>query len=254
MKYKKLLKKTVKRRVFEAKKSFKRGFKFMVFRNKYSRTARKYARMEVHRALKHGFRYIQTQIAIRPRIRLFSKVTLVLIISLFLTSKAAGYFKARESDIKVNGQAILVAKTNESTKTTDETILQASISSKRSPFDFRMPVESGVLSQGFSSYHRADDIAAAYGSPIYPLGSGKVEFAGFMPDGRGMTVVIDHGDGLKSLYAHMSKIDVGVSDVISETTVIGNIGLTGHTTGPHVHLEIYDNGVTTDPSSVLPDN
>lgn len=254
MKCIKLLKKTLKRRSFVAKRSLRRGFKFVVFRSKYSRMARKYARMEVHKALKLGFRFIQTQIAIRPRIRLFSKATLVLIISLFLTSKAAGYFKDREPDIKVNGQAILVAKTNESSNPTDETVLQASISSKRSPFDFRMPVQNSVISQGFSSYHRADDIAAAYGSPIYPLGAGKVEFAGFMPDGRGMTVVIDHGDGLKSLYAHMSKIDVGVGNVISETTVIGNIGLTGHTTGPHVHVEVYDNGVATDPSSVLPDN
>ena len=253
MKLIKLLKKVLKRRTFEAKRGLKRGFKFVVFKNKYSRDLRKYARMEAHRALKHGFRYIQTQIAIRPRIRLFSKLTLALIISLFLTSQGASYFKAKEPEIKVNGQAILVAKTNED-NSSDETVLQASISSKRSPFNFRMPVENSVISQGFSSYHRADDIAAAYGSPIYPLGSGKVEYVGYMPDGHGMTVVVDHGDGLKSLYAHMSKIAVGIGDVISETTAIGNIGLTGHTTGPHVHVEVYDNGVATDPSSVLPDN
>lgn len=254
MKYKNTLKKVLKRRVFEAKRSIKRGFKFVVFRNQYSKVIRKYARMEAHNAVKQGFRHIQTQIAIRPRIRLVSKATLVLIISLFLTSRAAGYFKDKEPDIKVNGQAILVAETNESTNPTDETVMQADISSKRSPFDFRMPVNDGVISQGFSSYHKANDIAAAYGSPIYALGSGKVEFAGYLPDGRGMTVVVDHGDGLKSLYAHMSKIDVGVGNVISETTAIGNIGLTGHTTGPHVHVEVYDNGVAINPSSVLPDN
>src|SRR3989344_5780193 len=155
MKLIKLLKKVLKRRTFEAKRGLKRGFKFVVFKNKYSRDLRKYARMEAHRALKHGFRYIQTQIAIRPRIRLFSKLTLALIISLFLTSQGASYFKAKEPEIKVNGQAILVAKTNED-NSSDETVLQASISSKRSPFNFRMPVENSVISQGFSSYHRAD--------------------------------------------------------------------------------------------------
>lgn len=253
MKTLKFVKKALKRRTSEAKRSMKRGFKFVVFKNSYSRSVRKYARMEAHRALKHGFRYIHTQITIRPRIRLFSKLTLALIISLFLTSQGASYFKAREPEIKVNGQAILVAKTNESAKTTDETVLQAGISSKRSPFNFRMPVENSVISQGFTSYHRADDIAAAYGSPIYPLGSGKVEYVGYMADGHGMTVVVDHGDGLKTLYAHMSKIAVGIGDVISETTVIGNIGLTGHTTGPHVHIEVFDNGIMINPSSVLPD-
>lgn len=253
MKILKFVKKALKRRTSEAKRSLKRGFKFVVFKNKYSRIARKYARMEAHKALKHGFRDIQTQITIRPRIRLFSKLTLALIISLFLTSQGASYFKAKEPEIKVNGQAILVAKTNDDAKTAEETELQASISSKRSPFNFRMPVENGLISQGFSSYHRADDIAAPFGSPIFPLGGGKVEYVGFMPDGHGKTIVIDHGDGLKSLYAHMSRMDVGAGDVISETTKIGDVGLTGHTTGPHVHIEVFDNGIMINPSSVLPD-
>ena len=253
MKLNKQLRKSVKRQVVIAKRAAKRSFRFVVFKNKYSRLIRKYAKMEANKAIKHGFKGVQNQIAIRPRIRLFSKLTLILIILLFLTNLGAGYLKAKEADIKVNGEAILVAKNNEA-KNPDEILLQASIAAKRSPFNFRMPVVGGVISQGFSGYHRADDIAAAYGSPIYPLGGGKVIYVGFMPDGHGNTVIIDHGDGLQSLYAHMSRMDVGRGDVISETTKIGNVGLTGHTTGPHVHIEVFDNGVMINPSSVLPDN
>ncbi len=253
MKLKKQLKKSIKRQVVLGKRAIRRSFKFVVFKNKYSRIVRKYAKMEAFQAIKRGFKGVQRQIAIRPRIRLFSKFTLILIVLLFLTNMGASYFKAKEPEIKVNGQQILVAKNSES-QNPEETLLQASVSSKRSPFDFRMPVSDGIITQGFSSYHHADDIAASYGTPIYPLGGGKVEFAGYMTDGHGDTVVIDHGDGLKTLYAHMSQIDVGVGNVISETTKIGNIGLTGHTTGPHVHIEVFDNGVMINPSSVLPDN
>ena len=91
------------------------------------------------------------------------------------------------------------------------------------------------------------------GSPIHPLGSGIVEFAGKLVDGKGNVVIVDHGDGLKSLYAHMGRIDVGVGNMVNSSMTIGTVGLTGHTTGPHVHLEIYDNSLMIDPASVLPD-
>jgi len=247
----KQLRRSVKRQVVVGKRVVKRSFGFVFFSNKYSRIARKYAKMAAGRALKRGFYGLATQIAIRPRIRLFSKATLILFILLFLTNIGAEYFKANASDIKVDGQAILVAK-DSNLLNPAETLLQASVSAKKSPFDFRMPVAGGVISQGFSTDHRAYDIAVAYGSPIYPLAGGKVAYVGYMSDGHGNTVIIDHGDGLRSLYAHMSKMDVGAGDVISETTKIGNVGLTGNTTGPHVHIEVSDNGFTINPSSVLP--
>ena len=81
-----------------------------------------------------------------------------------------------------------------------------------------------------------------------------IEFAGRVFDGKGNIVVIDHGDGLKSLYAHMGKIEVGVGNTVDTKTAIGTVGLTGHTTGPHVHLEIYDHDVAVNPASVLPDD
>ncbi|MBU2052114.1 M23 family metallopeptidase, partial [Patescibacteria group bacterium] len=70
--------------------------------------------------------------------------------------------------------------------------------------------------------------------------------------GWGNTVVIDHGNGLKSRYAHMKKIMVIEGDQISKDQSVGTVGLTGWTTGPHLHLEIFQNGRAIDPASVLP--
>src|SRR3990167_6048681 len=114
------------------------------------------------------------------------------------------------------------------------------ISPKESPFDFIKPA-NGYVSQGFRSYHRAVDITGDLGSDIKPLGKGKVEFTGYLADGRGYTVVVDHGEGLKSLYAHMGKIYVGIGNEVTSSQALGSIGLTGRTTGPHVHVEVYDN-------------
>ena len=254
MKLNKKLKRVVIAKNSAFKKSIRRGFKVVVFRNAYSKVVRKYAKMEARRALKLGFRFVQTQIAIRPRIRLISKVTLALLIALFLTNIGSNYLKAKEADIKVNGQAVLVATKADAVNAADEETVEAVISSKRSPFDFRMPVDGGQITQGFSSYHRANDIAVNYDSPIYSLGDGKVEFAGFIVDGRGNTVVVDHGDGLKTLYAHMHNIKVNIGEQVSGTTVIGSVGLSGRTTGSHVHVEVYDGGLSINPASVLPAN
>src|SRR3989338_6115600 len=75
------------------------------------------------------------------------------------------------------------------------------------------------------------------------LGRGQVEYTGYMVDGHGYTVVVDHGDGLKSLYAHMGKINVGTGNEVDSSTSVGSVGLTGRTTGAHLHLEINDNGI-----------
>ena len=66
-------------------------------------------------------------------------------------------------------------------------------------------------------------------------------------------VVVDHGEGLKSLYAHMGQIQVGVGNEVNSDTVLGKVGLTGRTTGAHVHVELYDNNIAVDPAKILPD-
>jgi murein DD-endopeptidase MepM/ murein hydrolase activator NlpD len=235
------------------KRKLIRSIRLVVIRNKYSRTVRRYAHMDAHKAIKIFARFMHFQIKIRPRIKLVSRVTLALIVAFALSIQFAGYVKAKESEVKINGHAVLVADQANIAKTAqaDEQI-SVSISYKHSPFEFKYPVD-GEISQGYSIFHRAYDIAAPFGSPIKPLGSGRVEFAGAVTDGKGNIVIVDHGDGIKTLYAHMSKIEANVGELVTSDSVIGRIGLTGHTTGPHVHLEIYDQGIAINPGDMLPD-
>jgi murein DD-endopeptidase MepM/ murein hydrolase activator NlpD len=112
----------------------------------------------------------------------------------------------------------------------------------------------GMLSQGPTWYHMALDIAAPYGTPIVAAKSGVVIEAnsGGWNWGYGTSVVIDHGGGYTSLYGHMEALNVSVGqNVIGGQTVIGWIGMTGRTTGPHVHFEIRQGGVTVNPLSFV---
>ena len=214
------------------------------------RTLKRYARMELGRALKLFARFATFQLSIRPRIRLIAAVTLILMLSLAATNRMAGFVNAKEGEIKINGQQILVAQENQVDPAPAQ--MEGAILSKQSPFNF-VRLERGYISQGFNWYHRGVDITDDFGAPIRPLGSGKVEFAGYMPDGHGNSVIVDHGDGLKSLYAHMSRIYVGVGNEVNSDVTLGSIGLTGRTTGPHVHVEVEDNGISVDPAKLLPE-
>lgn len=227
-----------------------RKVRSLAFRSKPYRVARRYGRMEATRALRLFFKFIHFQVTIRPRMRLVASVVLVLMLALVASSTAVDYVRSRKQDIKINGQAILVAQNTLQPEPAD---IEASIQSKRSPFDFVKPV-NGYVSQGYRNYHRAVDIATgAVGVPIKSLGRGHVEYTGYMADGHGYTVVVDHGDNLKSLYAHMGKIEVGVGNEVNSSTTLGTVGLTGRTTGAHLHLELYDNEVAVDPSKILPE-
>lgn len=196
--------------------------------------------------------FTHRHIMIRPRLRLVSKVILIGVLALMPLSYASKVVAQNRDKVVVNGHKILVAQAALVANNTDEVNnLDQTIEAKKSPFELQMPV-NGYISQEFSYYHNGVDIAADFGSPIHGLGAGKVAFAGFMPDGHGNTVIIEHENGLVSLYAHMSKIYVGVGDHIDIQRPIGAIGLTGRTTGAHVHVEVMDNGLHVDPAGLLP--
>jgi len=116
---------------------------------------------------------------------------------------------------------------------------------------FRFPVEGGYISQGFWAYHPAIDIAANFGTPVYPVSKGVVERVGFDFNGLGRIVAINHGSGFKSLYAHLKTMEVEVNQEVDEQTVIGFVGLTGRTSGPHLHLEFHENGRFLNPADFL---
>jgi murein DD-endopeptidase MepM/ murein hydrolase activator NlpD len=114
------------------------------------------------------------------------------------------------------------------------------------------PLEIVKINQGYSFFHPAIDLGSETGTPIKPIKEGKVIFAGFRTDGYGNLIIIDHGKGLESFYAHLSKIEVKSDQEVNTKTEIGQVGTTGHATGPHLHLEIHQNGLPLNPLTVLP--
>ncbi len=108
------------------------------------------------------------------------------------------------------------------------------------------------ISQYFSWYHPGIDIANLGGGQIYASDSGTVTTAGW-PDnqGYGNRVVIDHGNGFTTLYAHLSAAYVAPGQKISKGQVIGMMGSTGRSTGVHLHFEVHKNGVSLNPLSFL---
>ncbi|MDD3653253.1 MAG: M23 family metallopeptidase [Desulfotomaculaceae bacterium] len=98
--------------------------------------------------------------------------------------------------------------------------------------------------------HEGIDIAAEENTPMRAAAPGRVVFAG--PRGTyGLAVIIDHGSGMRTLYAHCAKLFVTEGSVVDSTTVIALAGSTGHSTGPHLHLEVLLNGVPIDPLTCL---
>jgi murein DD-endopeptidase MepM/ murein hydrolase activator NlpD len=102
---------------------------------------------------------------------------------------------------------------------------------------------------GYTRMHAGIDFAARYGSPIYAVTDGVVAYAG-RHGGHGNYVRIEHGGGLATGYAHMSRIAAIPGQRVRRGQVIGYVGSTGLSTGPHLHYELYRNGVTVNPLSV----
>ena len=102
---------------------------------------------------------------------------------------------------------------------------------------------------GFSRFHKGMDFAVAYGSPIVAATDGVVTFAG-RHGGHGNYVMLRHGGGLATAYAHMSRIAAQPGTHVSQGQVIGYVGSTGLSTGPHLHYEVYRNGMAINPSTI----
>lgn len=105
---------------------------------------------------------------------------------------------------------------------------------------------NGTITQYFSSAHNGLDIAISAGTPIHAADAGKVVWAGWRTDGLGYCVIIDHLDGYSTVYGHMIRQPaVYVGQYVSRSQVIGYIGSTGHSTGPHVHFMVKSGSATS---------
>lgn len=108
------------------------------------------------------------------------------------------------------------------------------------------PTTGYRITQYFSWRHFAIDVADHVGTPIFAADSGVIQTAGW-GNGYGNQILINHGGGKQTRYAHLSKFLVGVGDVVTKGQEIGLMGSTGWSTGPHVHFEVIINGVKYNP-------
>lgn len=95
--------------------------------------------------------------------------------------------------------------------------------------------------------HPAIDIGGSIGNAIYATDSGVVVYAGWSDYGYGYLIVVDHGNGWQSAYAHLSSVGVGCGQSVFQGSVIGGLGSTGNSSGPHLHFELVYNGAKLNP-------
>ncbi|MEO5318857.1 M23 family metallopeptidase [Arthrobacter sp. CC3] len=116
-----------------------------------------------------------------------------------------------------------------------------------SPFGFR----TSPITGGSGELHTGLDLVASCQTAVFTAGSGTVVEAGWSQNGGGNRIVVDHGNGMKSTYNHLSSIEVSVGAVVAKGQRLGGAGTTGNSTGCHLHFEIVRNGVTVDPQGWL---
>lgn len=133
----------------------------------------------------------------------------------------------------------------------DETVITSQNILTTSP-SIQYPLSSVKITQMFSLFHPGIDLDGVTGDSIKPIKSGKVIAEQYSKYGYGTAIIIDHGNLLTSLYAHLSKTEVKIGDQVNMDTEIGKMGATGHVSGDHLHLEVRDHGIPINPLSVLP--
>ena len=115
-----------------------------------------------------------------------------------------------------------------------------------SPYGWR----DSPFSTGKRTFHGGLDMATSQGTPVYPALDGKVTAVGFNST-YGNYVIISHHSGYKTLYAHMSTVNCKKGNFVYTNTMIGRVGSTGMSTGPHLHFTVYKNGKTVNPNLLL---
>jgi murein DD-endopeptidase MepM/ murein hydrolase activator NlpD len=161
----------------------------------------------------------------------------------------AAALAAQSSELAAQIQAAQVAP-----ERTPQAVIAADIADDApSASGFLWPVSGPVVSPfgiRWGRMHEGIDISAGSGTPVAAAASGTVISTGYM-GGYGNLVVIDHGGGIATAYAHLSGYAVGSGQSVSQGQVVGYVGCTGHCYGPHLHFEVRVNGAAVDPLGYL---
>ncbi len=115
-----------------------------------------------------------------------------------------------------------------------------------------LPVKALKITQGYRFFHPGLDLDGITGDAIYSIMAGQVEAIQYSRFAYGNAVIIEHGNGVESLYAHLSKIEVEEGEEVNAGTQIGLMGSTGRSSGDHLHLEVRQDGIPINPLSILP--
>lgn len=184
--------------------------------------------------------------------------------SIAASEKAYNEAKQREEEERKRQEALQNQQNNNSSSnnssSNSSSSNDSSSSSSSSNEGWRVPCSYSRLTSpygwrvhpitGKNSFHNGIDLAGPQGTPIYAARSGTVTTATYS-GAYGYYVTINHGDGYSSLYAHMTHYVVGSGQYVSQGQVIGYMGSTGWSTGPHLHYTIYYNGNTVNPANYI---
>ena len=160
-----------------------------------------------------------------------------------------------QEDMERLGSAVL--ETGQHLRALEQLMIRAGrvLASLPSRWPVRGPVNSefGARSSPWSQapeFHSGLDIGASLGTPVVAPAAGVVSFAG--PQGEyGLTLVIEHGNDIRSLYAHLSRIEVEIDQTVEPGAVVAHTGSTGRSSGPHLHYEIQLQGRAVNPRTFL---
>jgi peptidoglycan hydrolase-like protein with peptidoglycan-binding domain len=124
-----------------------------------------------------------------------------------------------------------------------------------SPIALAWPLRSAQLGEPFgprgNRFHAGIDLIDPRGTPVAAAGAGRVVWAGFRPGGWGRVVTVAHESGVRSMYAHLARVDVRLGERVRSGQRIGLVGATGNATGPHLHFEVRVRGAAVDPLTAL---
>ncbi|MDC3415056.1 M23 family metallopeptidase [Aquibacillus sp. 3ASR75-11] len=159
---------------------------------------------------------------------------------------------------KKNGQ--IVSKEIIEEKTTKEPVKKivvkgTKVAPSRGSGQFTSPTYGGIITSPYGSrwgsFHKGLDISGVSNRTIKAIDNGVVVSAGWNSGGYGYMVIVDHGNGYRSLYAHMASVSVKPGQTITRGSQVGVMGSTGNSTGVHLHIEVTKNGATVNPSNLF---